>query len=83
LPARKSALADPPVGGPAAPNRQVRILGPAPCAFPKLKGLHRFHLQLLGPDGDQLRAAVRSATEDLKPPEKVQWIVDVDAVEMM
>jgi primosomal protein N' len=62
---------------------QTRILGPAPCAFPKLKGLHRFHLQLLGPDGDQLRSAVRAATDDLKPPEKVQWIVDVDAVEMM
>jgi hypothetical protein len=30
-----------------------------------------------------LSRAVRSATEDVKTPEDVQWIADVDPLEMM
>ena len=32
-----------------------RVLGPAAAPFAKLRGHHRFHLQLQGPDGDVLR----------------------------
>ena len=61
----------------------ARVLGPAPCPFARLRGQYRFHIQLQGPDAGQLRAAVAAATADLQPPEDVQWIVDVDPVEML
>lgn len=61
----------------------VRVLGPAVCPFAKLRGNFRFQIHLQGPDGDQLRAAIRTAAIDLKPPENVQWIVDVDPWEML
>jgi primosomal protein N' (replication factor Y) len=62
---------------------QARVLGPAPAPLAKLKDNYRFQLQLQGPDGDALRGAVREATQPLKPPEDVQWIVDVDPLDMM
>jgi primosomal protein N' (replication factor Y) len=61
----------------------ARVLGPAPCPFARLRGQYRFHIQLQGPDAAPLRAAVAAATADLQPPEDVQWIVDVDPVEML
>jgi primosomal protein N' (replication factor Y) (superfamily II helicase) len=61
----------------------ARVLGPAPCPFARLKGRYRFHIQAQGSDGDTLRAAVAAATADLQPPEDVQWIVDVDPVDML
>ncbi len=62
---------------------QARVLGPAPAPFSKLRGKFRFQLQIQGPDGDKLRQVVREATADLKPPDGVQWIVDVDPLDML
>lgn len=61
----------------------ARVLGPAPAPFSKLRGKFRFQIQLQGVDRDALRAATREATKDLKPPEDVQWIVDVDPIDML
>ncbi len=61
----------------------ARVLGPAPCPFARLKGKHRFQIQVQGSDGDRLRAAVVDATADLEPPDDVLWIVDVDPVDML
>jgi hypothetical protein len=36
-----------------------------------------------GPDGPALRDLVRRATADLKVPDNIAWIVDVDPVEML
>ncbi len=54
--------------GAAIDRRQVdaRVLGPAPCPFARLRGKHRFQIQVQGPDGDSLRAAVREATSGLE-----------------
>jgi primosomal protein N' (replication factor Y) len=52
-----------------------RVLGPAAAPFAKLRGLFRFHLQLQGPDGAVIGI--------VKEPKDVQWIVDVDPLEMM
>ncbi|HEY4758963.1 MAG TPA: helicase-related protein, partial [Thermoguttaceae bacterium] len=62
---------------------EARILGPATAPFARLRAMYRFQVQLQGPDSDKLRAAVRQATTDLKEPEGVQWIVDVDPLDMM
>lgn len=60
-----------------------RLLGPAPAPIPRLRGMYRFHLQAQCADGVVLRAALRSATADLAPPEGVQWAVDVDPIDML
>jgi primosomal protein N' (replication factor Y) len=68
-------------GGQAVPHH--RVLGPAPAPFQKLRGLYRYQIQLQGPDGDPLREAVRQATANLQVPEHVQWIADVDPLDML
>jgi len=60
-----------------------RILGPAPAPFARLRGKYRFQIQAQSPDGAALRDAVRRVTTGLEPPEGVQWIVDVDPLEML
>jgi primosomal protein N' (replication factor Y) len=62
---------------------EARVLGPAPCPFARLRGKYRFQIQTQGADGDKLRAAVAAATADLEPPDDVQWIADVDPVDML
>jgi primosomal protein N' (replication factor Y) len=64
-------------------SADARVLGPAPCPFARLKGQYRFQIQAQDPDGQGLREAVRQATTDIELPEDVQWIVDVDPVEML
>ncbi len=61
----------------------ARVLGPAPCPFARLRGNYRFQIQAQAMDGDQLREALREATADLQPPDDVQWIVDLDPVDML
>ncbi len=69
----------------ALADRQTdaRVLGPAPAPFAKLRGKYRFQIQTQSSDADNLQAAVRQATSDLQPPKDVQWIVDVDPVDML
>jgi len=62
---------------------EARRLGPAPAPITRLRGLHRFHLQLQATDTAGLHAAVRGVVEKLNPPEDVQWIVDVDPLDML
>ncbi len=61
----------------------ARVLGPAPCPFARLKSRYRFQIQVQGSDGKRLRTAVAEAIAGLEPPEDVQWIVDVDPVDML
>lgn len=61
----------------------VRILGPAEAPIAKLRGKHRFHSLLQGEDGSAMREIVRQATANLKPPQEVQWVVDVDPVDLL
>lgn len=66
-----------------AGQADARLLGPAPAPFARLRGLYRFQIQVQGPDGDKVRHAVREATAAVEAPGEVQWIVDVDAVDML
>jgi primosomal protein N' (replication factor Y) len=66
-----------------AKSAEHRILGPAPCPIAKLRGLFRYHILACSSAGDVLRAAVRSITEELEPPEGVQWGVDVDPLDLL
>jgi primosomal protein N' (replication factor Y) len=61
----------------------VRLLGPAPAPIARLHGKSRFHILLQGQDRDQMRAAVRQATTKLKAPDDVQWVADVDPMDVL
>jgi primosomal protein N' (replication factor Y) len=64
-------------------NLSVRILGPAPAPVAKLRGNHRFQVQMQSPDRDALREIVKRATGDWRLPDEVLWIADVDPLDMM
>ena len=69
-----NASAEPPV---------VRIQGPAPAPFAKLRGRYRFQIQFQGLDRDLLREVVRKVKGEITPPDEVQWIADVDPLDML
>jgi primosomal protein N' (replication factor Y) (superfamily II helicase) len=60
-----------------------RLLGPASAPIPRLRGMYRFHMQAQCGEGAVLREAIRAATSDLESPDGVQWIVDVDPIDML
>jgi primosomal protein N' (replication factor Y) len=66
-----------------AEQAETRVLGPAPAPFARLRGKFRFQIQMQGPDGAALRAAVRRATAGLRAPKDVQWMADVDPLDML
>lgn len=65
------------------PPFDYKLLGPAPAPFAKLRGKYRFHLLIMAADAERLRGVVRLATDDLAPPDGVEWIADVDALDML
>jgi len=58
-------------------------LGPAPAPFAKLRNLYRFHIHLRSELGERLRETVRTVSLALKTPPEIQWIIDVDPVDML
>ncbi|MFV2066575.1 MAG: primosomal protein N', partial [Pirellulales bacterium] len=66
-----------------AEQADLRVLGPAPAPFARLRGKYRFHIHLHSLDGPALRKAVRHVMADLKTPRDIEWIVDVDPLDMM
>ena len=60
-----------------------RVLGPAPCPIARLRGLFRYHILLASPAADQLRAATRSVTQQFEPIDGLQWVVDVDPLDLL
>jgi primosomal protein N' (replication factor Y) len=61
----------------------ARVLGPAPAPIAKLRGRYRFQLQVQSRHGDRLRAAAAEVAAEIKTPAEVQWIVDVDPLDML
>ena len=61
-----------------------RLLGPAPAVFPKLRGYWRWHIHLHSPYGAAMREAIRAAlAQKIEKPSDVEWIVDVDPIDML
>ena len=75
-------LATRPASG-AAHEPPFKLLGPAPAPFAKLRNFYRFHIHLFSAQSDRLREIVRSVSLALKTPPEIQWIVDVDPVDML
>lgn len=60
-----------------------RILGPCPAPISKTRGKFRFHFLIFSQDIDVLREVIRTATATVKSPEDVQWVIDVDPLDML
>jgi len=59
-----------------------KVLGPAPAPMSRLRGKYRFHTLIQSPQAEPLRAAIAKA-RTLKTPDDVEWIADVDPLEML
>ncbi|MGL6194581.1 MAG: replication restart helicase PriA [Thermoguttaceae bacterium] len=66
---------------PLAPK--FRLLGPAPAPFAKLRNVYRFHLHVHVYDADFLRWAFKRASSGLKTPDEIQWMIDIDPMDML
>ncbi|MDB4533846.1 primosomal protein N' [Vicingaceae bacterium] len=64
-------------------DAEIDILGPAAAPVEKLRGKFRFHFLLQSAFGVDIQGVVRRATNNIKPPEGVQWIVDIDPLDML
>ena len=66
-------------------NVTVRILGPAPPPMAKLRGKYRFHILLQSTNAAELGETIRRATESFTIADKddVQYVVDIDAIDML
>ena len=60
--------------------RDMRILGPAPAPFERLRGRWRFQLLLRGPSGSHLRTLIREVVAQPSPPE---LMIDVDPYDLL
>lgn len=64
---------------------EVRILGPAPPPMSRLRGKFRFHILMQCADASVLGGVIRRVREDTKTPPKtdIQYVVDIDALDML
>jgi len=66
-------------------NQQAKIdiLGPAAAPLAKLRDKYRFHLLFRSAYRNALRSVVSRVSQAVKAPGDVQWIVDVDPMDML
>ena len=64
-------------------SAEVRLLGPAECPVFKLKNHFRFHFQIQSASSGALHDALRTVLAIAKPPNGVEFQVDVDPYNMM
>jgi len=64
---------------------EIRILGPAPPPIVKLRGKHRFHLLLQAAEAAVVGEVIRRGLSDFKldPKDEVEFVVDIDPVNML
>ena len=60
-----------------------RQLGPAPAPMEKLRGKYRFHMILQTSRPEPVREALRAAQTTIHTPDDVQWMIDIDPLDMM
>lgn len=63
--------------------KESRVIGPAPCPLAKLRDNFRFHLLIKAAEVQHLHQALTPLAEKLKLPDAVQWIADIDPIDMM
>jgi primosomal protein N' (replication factor Y) len=61
----------------------VRILGPAEAPVFRLKGYYRYHFQLQSASAAALHQLLRAVIPTLRPPNGVEFTIDVDPLNML
>jgi primosomal protein N' (replication factor Y) len=61
----------------------LKVIGVGKANLEKLKGKYRFHVLVRGELDQPLQGVIRRAESQLQPIDDVQWIVDVDPIDMM
>jgi primosomal protein N' (replication factor Y) len=60
----------------------IRVLGPAVAPIARLKGRYRYHFQLAASDLESLRQLWRATSEKMPKSSSVEFVVDVDPLNM-
>ncbi len=64
-------------------SNAARVIGPAPCPLAKLRDNFRFHLLVKAAGVADLHQSLAPLAGNLKLPDDVGWIVDIDPLDMM
>ena len=62
---------------------KLTILGPAKATVEKLRGKYRYHMLIRCEPGAEIQPVIRRAQTKIKDIDGVQWIVDIDAQDML
>ncbi len=62
---------------------KFRLLGPAPAPLAKLRSFYRFHLHLHLDSDELMRTVLTQTITGLKTPDTIQWIVDIEPLDML
>jgi primosomal protein N' (replication factor Y) len=62
---------------------ECRVLGPAPPPIAKLRGKYRQHLLLQSSESKILNRILRQVSTEIKTPEDIQWVIDIDPIDML
>ncbi len=63
-------------------NSNIRILGPAPAPIARLRGQHRFHLQISSHDVASIAALWKETLRTFEPQTDVEFTIDIDPLDM-
>jgi primosomal protein N' (replication factor Y) len=64
-------------------SNQVRFLGPAAPPLAKLKTFYRFHIMFVAEEPGILNRLLTRVHAELKPPKDVEYVIDIDPVDML
>jgi primosomal protein N' (replication factor Y) len=79
----RTALEQMKSAGPDGAAAPLRLLGPAEAPVFRLKGYYRFHFQLQSPSPGSLHQLLRKVVGTVRPPNGVDFTVDVDPQDML
>ncbi len=64
-------------------GKETRVLGPAVPPIARLRGMFRFHLMLSSDEAASLNRLLLRVQADLHPPKEVQYVIDIDPIDML
>jgi primosomal protein N' (replication factor Y) len=60
----------------------IKLIGPAPCPIMRLRSQHRFHFQMSTATAETYQILWREVARQIKLPEGVEFVMDVDPLDM-
>lgn len=64
-------------------DAEIRVVGPAEAAIGKIRNRFRFHAMVMGKDWEKLHKTLATAISQFPASRDVEWIVDVDPMDML